>query len=248
MIKQLLLTLLAGPAAASAQGGAPSSPAEAAVLRQIEAQRATDALIGAKIGSRQVLERMLAAMTGARGVHIESLLCALGSLAGYACQASVRAIAVSSGLAATALLVQARTTDGRTFYFGDELNRPLAEGRHSVWSLAVAGAESAGCRSVPAPGAIFTHVSRTVGTPAFGVPRLPAGHPVHDAPVNYVRTFWPALAPSIRTYCPDPLHWPILLGLSIQGTIVDGKQALDPCLALQIVMESAVPMSKIDLS
>lgn len=240
-----ILALLAGTSAAAANSQQPSS--EAALLREIAEKSRTDPLIGAKLGAKEVLQRMLVAMKTDRGVHIESFLCALGSVAGYSCQASVRALAVSRGLPETALLVRAKTSDGRSYYFGDALNKPLAEGRYSVWSLAGGGAQQAGCKSLPPVEEIFKHVAATVGTPEFGKPRVPRQHPVHDSPLNYVKKFWPSLSPTIGKFCADPEHWPVLLGLSIQEAIVMGKQALDPCLALQIVMESAIPMSKVEL-
>ncbi|WP_157199276.1 hypothetical protein [Methylomonas koyamae] len=47
--------------------------------------------------------------------------------------------------------------------------------------------------------------------------------------------------------CPHPAHWPILFGLAIQEAIHSGKSVIDPCIALKIVMESAIAMSKVDL-
>jgi hypothetical protein len=55
------------------------------------------------------------------------------------------------------------------------------------------------------------------------------------------------LAPTFKKFCPDPEQWPILMGLSIQEVIEMAKNVIDPCLALQIVMESSIPMSKVEL-
>jgi hypothetical protein len=183
-----------------------------------------------------------------RGVHIESLLCALGALAGYSCQAAVRAKAVAQGLTETSLLMSVETTDGTKYFFGDHLNKPLAETQYSVWSISGGGAQQAGCNSLPDLTEIFEHSAQTFGTDAFGIPRVPESHRPHDLPVNYVRTMWPALRPIVLKFCPNPEHWPILLSMSIQDVIVMGKQTLDPCLSLRLVMETAVPMSKVNLS
>ncbi len=64
---------------------------EAELLKRVEEMSGEDPLIGAKIGGKELAQRMIAAMKTERGVHIESILGALGSIAGYACQASVRA-------------------------------------------------------------------------------------------------------------------------------------------------------------
>ena len=256
MFKKLISRITGGgstPAATPNPAPAPAeppaaSPAEEAVLRQIAERSAEDPLIGAKIGSRYLTQHVLAAMKTERGVHIESFLCALGALAGYACQASVRAQALARGLPETALFTEAKTKDGRTFYFGDALNKPLAESEYSVWGLAAFGAQEAGCAQLPEVEPIFAHVAATVGSEEFGKPRTPADHPVHELPIVYLRALWPALAPTIRKFCTDPAHWPVLVGLSVQEAIGMGKQALDPCLGLRIVMESAIPMSKVDLA
>ena len=220
---------------------------EKALLRQIEELSKTDPLIGAKIGGKEIFQRLLTGMKGERGVHIDSLLVALGALAGYACQAGLRAQAVGQGIAESSVFVIAATTDGKKFFFGDHLNKPLIESQYSIWSLAGGAAQHAGCGTLVDIGELFKHVAGTVGKENFGKPRFPEGHDASDLPINYVRSLWPILLPIIQKFCPNPEHWSILLGFSIQEAIEQGKTAIDPCLALQLVMESAAPMSKIDL-
>ena len=242
-----LLGRLTGSTLPSALRTADPERWESELLKRVKEMSGDDPLIGAKIGGKELAQRMMAAMSTERGVHLESILGALGSLAGYSCQASVRARARSQGLEDTAhFFVRAEGADGKMYFFGDALNKPLAEDQYSVWSIAAGGAQSAGCEDVSDPGDVFNHVASTVGSPAFGLPRLPPEHPMQDTPLNYVETFWPELFPMISKFCPDPEHWPILLGLAIQDIMSQGGNVLDPCLALKIVMECAVPMSKID--
>jgi hypothetical protein len=220
---------------------------EAELLNRVGEMSGDDPLIGAKVGGKELAQRMMAAMSTERGIHIESILGALGSLAGYSCQASVRARARSQGLDETAHFVRAEGGDGKVYFFGDALNKPLAEDQYSVWSIAAGGAQAAGCGDVPDPSDVFAYAASTAGSPEFGLPRLPPEHPMHDTPLNYVEAFWPKFFPMISKFCPDPEHWPILLGLAIQDIMSQGKNVLDPCLALKIIMECAVPMSKVDL-
>jgi hypothetical protein len=56
---------------------------------------------------------------------------------------------------------------------------------------------------------------------------------------------WPQLFPLAQKFCDKPSDWPILFGVAIQEIIFASKDLIDPDLALRIVMESAVPMSKI---
>ncbi len=247
VLKRLLAVLGGSALSPLSQSQQATNPAEAALLRQIAEQSKTDPLVGAKIGSKELTQRLIQAMKTDRGVHIESLLCALGSLAGYSCQASVRAQAISQGLPETALLTRIETTHGKTFFFGDALNKPLAESRYSVWGVVAGGAQQAGCKALPDLADVFKNASSTVGTAAFGVPRVPHANRPSDTPLNYVRTLWPVLKPLVVKYCPTPEHWPILISLSAQEVIAMGKSVIDPCLALSLVMESAVPMSKVNL-
>jgi len=176
MLKKVL-ALLGGSAAGVPSRSEPDpGPAEQALLRQIAERSRTDPLIGAQIGSKEVTQQLIAAMKSDRGVHIESLLCALGSLAGYSCQAALRAQALAQGLAEAGLLTRVETKDGKAYFFGDNLNKSLAESTHSVWGVAGAGAQQAGCANLPDVSEIFKHASLTVGTAAFGKPRVPEGH------------------------------------------------------------------------
>jgi hypothetical protein len=128
------------------------------------------------------------------------------------------------------------------------LNKFVAEDKLSVWSLAAAGAQDCGCAKFPDINAIFKHVAESVSSENFGIPRLPPDHPVHDLPRAYLERFWPQFSPMIERFCPSPDHRPALLGLAIQELLSQTKAVLDPCLALQIVMESAIPMSKVNIA
>lgn len=219
-----------------------------ALLRAIEEKRKTDPLIGAKLGGKEVFQRLLRGMNDGRGVHIESLLCALGALAGYSCQANLRAQAIAKGLPETAALINIGGANGKSYFFGDPLNQALAESQYSVWGLAAGAAQHNGCKSLPDINSIFAHVTETVGTDAFGIPRLPVGRVTSDTPINYLKALWPALFPVATMFCKQPTEWPLMFGIAIQEALDAGKDALPQDVALAIVMESAIPMSKVDLA
>lgn len=246
-----LLTKLVGTKQQSATDHAPEpqlDPATEALLRVIEEKRKTDPLIGAKLGGKEVFQRLLRGMKDGRGVHIESLLCALGALAGYSCQANLRAQATAKGLPETAALITVCGANGRSYFFGDPLNQTLAESQYSVWGIAAGAAQHNGCKTLPDLNSIFAHVTETVGTDAFGIPRLPEGRVTSDTPINYLKVLWPVLFPVVTVFCKQPMEWPILFGVAIQEALDAGKEALSPDIALKIVMESAIPMSKVDLA
>jgi hypothetical protein len=222
-------------------------PQDQALLAAIADTKKTDPLIGAKLAGKEILARLIAAMTNERGVHAPSLLCALGALAGYACQASVRSRALITGQSPDALLVVVDTTDGKQFYFGDALNEKLAEHQYSVWSLAAGGAQHAGAKSLPDLKEIFTRVAASLGTEQFGIPKSIEGHPPGDLPMTYLKGMWSGLLPVIKKLTGDPELWPVACGLAIQEAIALTSSALPPELGLTIVMEAAIPMSKVKL-
>jgi len=219
---------------------------EASLLDRVKEMSAEDPLIGAKIGGKELAHRLIDAMTDQRGVHVESLMCAAGALAGYSCQAALRAKNRAAGAYELAEFTEARTSDGQTFFSGDALNKYLAEDQLSIWSLAAGGAQACGCTNFPDVRAIFSHVAESIGKDHFGVPRVSPEHPVHELPRVYLERLWPRFRPMMERFCPEPTQRPALFGVAVQELLKQTKGALDSCIALQIVMESAIPMSKVN--
>lgn len=223
-----------------------AAPEEAFWLA-LEERRKVDPLVGAKLGGKEVFQRLLRTMKDGKGVHTESLLSALGALAGYACQAGLRADALQRGMSESQVFNVVKTASGETYYFGNRLNELLAESKMSVWSLAAGAASHNGTKDLPDLHAIFAHVSKTVGESSFGTPRVPSDHKAGDLPLNYLKTLWHPLSELARKFCKAPTEWPVMFAFAIQEAIDASKGVLDPRMALLIVMESAVPMSKVEL-
>lgn len=223
-------------------------PKTEALIHAIRERSKEDPLVGAKLGGKEIFQRLLDCMKNEKGVHIESLLCALGALAGYSCQANLRAQALAKGMPETAAFQIIATNDGKQYFFGDPLNNALAGNQHSVWGLAAGAAQQAGANELPDLNEIFQHTISVLGGEQFGIPRIPANNRAGDTPINYLKTIWPSFFPTVKLFCPNPADWPILYSLAIQEAIEVGKSIIDPSLALKIVMESAIPMSKVDLA
>lgn len=246
MFKQWFSRLVGRGAAQDNSSSA--SPVNVAAEKQSDST-SSDPFYAVKKGGKEIAAKLFTAMSGERGIHLESLLSALGSLAGYACQISVReALVVQQGrLEKDVFIVVHSKQDSQTYYFGDLLNKPLAESRYSVWSLASGASQKNGLATLIDLHAIFKHVTDSLGSAAFGIPRTPAAHQAHELPVNYVKFLWPQLFPLAKKFSSTPADWPILFGIAIQEILYASKDLIDPQLALSIVMESAVPMSKIYL-
>lgn len=221
---------------------------EAAIISGVLRAEEERPLSAAAFAAKEVSHHVLAVLKNERGVHAETAFAVLGALAGYACQAAVRAQHAATGSSTPLPLNDALVADGRHFFFGDALNRPLAETKLSVWSLAAGAAQQAGCKALPDISEIFGHVSKNLGSSQFGVPRVPDQHRPGVTIDQTLKALWPKLQPLVQKVCLDPMHWPIAYSLAIQDLFQSTKGVLDPGIALAIVMETAVPSSKIDLS
>ncbi len=208
-----------------------------------------DPLFPVKKAGKEIASKLFMAMSTDKGIHLESLLSALGALAGYACQISVREeFVVRQGKAEKDVFIVVHSKqNGTSYYFGDLLNRPLAESRYSVWSLVSGATQKLGLQELIDLHEIFKHVTVTLGTENFGVPRVELEQRAKETPLNYVKFLWPQLFPLAQSFCPNPQDWPVVFGVAIQEILFASKDLIEPKSALIIVMESAVPMSKIHL-
>jgi hypothetical protein len=202
--------------------------------RESEQWTRRDPLIGAKVGSREVVEQVLAAMRRDGALHVESAVCAVGALAGYACQASVRASAQAHGYALKAIET--------------EVMLPLMGVELSVWNLIAGSALHGASRCLVEPAEVLAHSAQTAGTAQFGVPRVPPQHQPQQLPQQYVAAWWPVLQPIAAKHCPNPAQWPVLFSLAVQQLVEVGKEALDPGIAMQLAFEAAVPMSRAEVA
>jgi len=230
----------------------PSNPIAESLNRAIAERKKTDPLIGIKIGGKEINQRVMDALkkVDSQGVHIGSLLTILGSLGGFACQIRARTI-LTHRLKLKQVsdndLIHVVEAGGKKYFFGDPINKFLSEDQYSIWSLAAGAAQGNGCTELLDVREIHAYVTETVGSELFGVPRVPDDQKAFDTPEKIVIAFWPLLFPVVQNFCDSPDEWPMIYGAAIQETINLSKNVIDPKLALKIVMECAVPMSKIDL-
>lgn len=218
---------------------------EDGLKKAIAGKKAQDPLIGMKMGAEEMNQNLIRMLKDDKGVHIESFLAILGSLAGFSCQMSLRGGDPKARPASP--IAEIKGKNGRTYYAGDALNAPLVEGPLSIWALAAGGAQTAGCLDFPDLPELFKHVAATLGGDQFGLPRYPAGHDASwDTPEGWVRVAWPKLSPMLPVFCDKASEWPVLFALAAHNAILMGKDALDPALGLRIIMETAVPMSKVE--
>jgi hypothetical protein len=183
-----------------------------------------------------------------RGIHCETLLTAIGALAGYAAQQALWEGMVKPGKLAIAQAFKVmETPSGATYFFGEALDTILVsmEPKHvSVWKIVAGGVLAAGGEHLPNPNELLRHCAATAGTSAFGLPRLPDDHLPSILPRAAVERFWPDARMLLALS--DPLQWPLLMAHAAQKLMLAMKGSIAPDLAVKIVMEAAVPMSRVD--
>jgi len=218
---------------------------EEELLKTINEKRKEDPLIGAKIGSKELIERIISALKKRNGVHTESLLCILGALGGYACHIAIREVCVDSGkLPENQAFTIVGGADGNKYYFGDYVNQPLVQDKFSFWALVAGEAKHHGA-VLPDINLTFAAVAKTVGSDKFGIPNVPEHHKAGSLPIQYLKALWGQVSRFLDKFCESPVEKPILIGMAAQKAIEMSKDVIPPEIAVQLLMESAVPMSKV---
>jgi hypothetical protein len=209
-------------------------------------------------------------VNGGNGVHAATLMVAVGALAGFAGQTAAFASVGSPGTPIPDRSIVMVEAGGERYYFGDRINGYLLhqQGQYAYpfWGFVAAAALQAGMPQADMPDLndMFAHISRTVGTPDFGIPRAAKDHPTKLTPRQALERFWPGtkhllsnadgvLVRGMHGMPPDEArasvpvaHWPLIMGLVARQYIAMAKGALDPRTALSLMMESAITMSKVD--
>jgi len=181
-------------------------------------------------------------------VNAATVLNAAGALAGFAAQEAIWEGLVRNGQMEPAHAFARVEKLGETYFFGDLLNTILAstkEGHLSVWTFVAGAAVSLGAPTLPPVAPMFEHCAGTVGTKAFGIPVLPFHIKLKELPRQALR-HWPQIKSILLSAGVEPLHWPLEIGVAAQKIILLTKDSLPADFGALVVMQAAIPMSKID--
>lgn len=221
----------------------------AAMKQALADHEQDDPMIRAVMTARDLTANALGWFRDARGVRVESVLGGLGALAGFCAVHEVAARVADGRLKAEmpgVAIVDMK--DGTRFWLGDEINAHVAENPHSIWSLTAGTAQKLGATELPDLEAIFARVSASLASERFGFADLPPDHMPGDSAQGFAREIYPVAATVLSHYDLPPGQWPVAVALSIQEIMERAKDHLDPGLMARIVMEMAIPASKLDPS
>ena len=229
----------------------PAEPGHEALLRHLDEKDAADPAARLQIAGKAIFQlacKSLEGLGGRQGVRVEDLLALLGSTGGYAVILSALTHLKTQGDTLEQAGIQhVGTADGKHFYFGDFPNHILVNHEMSVLGLSLGMVKHLGGEAnFDLVNDAAAHVAKTIGTPEFGIPRLPEAHGPIMPPIEFITTMWPRIDQEIDRYQVAPLHKPAVIGFAIQNALQAGKDALDLAIAGKIIIECAVPMAKLD--
>ncbi|HEX5276409.1 MAG TPA: hypothetical protein VFW42_01940 [Fluviicoccus sp.] len=234
----------------------PGGHARAAALRdeklalqqQLVAARHSDPMGALKLGARQVVERVRTALAAELGPPAETLLAALGALAGYAAQSAVRTVRVKVGGQPEAEVFDIRMADQQRYFFSAEVDLFLQGERDSLKARLEQAGKTLGLQSVPDIADILRHADASAGDRYFGVLRVPDRNRPVRKPVFLLGRLWQPLFSELRTYCQNPGEWPLLYFYAIEEALHLTRGTVDPAVAMTIILESAASMARVDLN
>jgi hypothetical protein len=200
--------------------------------------------------SSELLEMLFAELRDSSGVHVETALTTLGALAGFSAQMAIRETLINTGkIPEDKAFTIVKTNSGEIYYFGDLLNEILFSNKPGIVSISgmIGGAvQQSGGTSLPDIRDIARHVAGTVGSSAFGIPRLPPLHMPRIPPIALLDRFWNPMRNFLVVNVHSPAQWPLVIALAAQKVIDMAKDTLDPALAARIVMEAIIPLASAD--
>lgn len=142
-----------------------------------------------------------------------------------------------------------QTDNGSRYYYGEIFDKPMFSteaGRASVWSIVASGAFKAGAKAYPDIHKMAAVNAKRLGTQAYGRIDVAVNHQPKDSPQVALKKHWKLTEQIIRAKQSEPMAWSSELAMIAQDLIVLHKDILQPEIALQIFMQSAISMSKID--
>lgn len=204
----------------------------------------------------------MARMTVDGRIHAETLISAIGCVAGYSAQGAVFARMKADGIQlAPPAINTISTKNQQTYYFSDHLNLALVSDVNqemngiAFWPLVAGGAVAAGANlhNLESVESMFSHIASQIGSDDFKLRVGKQGQPQFP-PRELLKIVWPlaekCLDGSVSEIASQSGEtkvnfWPIICGYVANNYVQQVKHVVDPAIAVCICMESAILCSKI---
>ena len=195
----------------------------------------------------QLLEWLKAELAAEPEMNHVTVLTIVGALAGYAAQRAIwEGVVQTGGLSPTDVFEVRMSEAGEKFYFSGETDKLMGslDPRYlSIWKIINATSKST-TTDHPDVIELLAHCAATVGTPEFGIPRLPDGSQPNILPRDAVNRLWAKARQHLAKT--EPTLWPMNIAVAARSLIVSAQRAVPMPVAVKIVMEAAIPMSRLD--
>lgn len=186
--------------------------------------------------------------------HYPSVFSCLGSLAGFGCQMAIRDGLIKAGkITERQAFIIVDCADGRKFFIGDLLNRPLIEYPISVSGIIKDGMKKAGDENYPDITELIRLVAQSINGKNYGILNQPKKFQPDQKPMESLKSLWPDLYAKIKTYSEgsspqiDPKEMGWLFAMAAADLMPRAAEASFSIKAAgAIVMETAISMSKIE--
>lgn len=195
-----------------------------------------------KSSAFEIFDRLLRAMRSPEGyVHPQSLLCCIGSLAGYSCQQDVRKLFMTEGVQEEDVFTVFTDKSCRKYFYGDIIDEKLVGNNYSVWSF-TAGVLKKYNEPFTDVGEMLRYTAANAGGASFGkIRNCTTGETVQ----SYIKLLWQPLLPiAQKSAGRGELH--IVFGLCIQKAMMTCKSAVSLSECARIIMESALTGARVD--
>jgi hypothetical protein len=216
------------------------------VASLFEATPAAPTQASGKIAT-QLLEWLKAELAAEPEMNHVTVLTIVGALAGYAAQRAIwEGVVQTGGLSPTDVFEVRESDAGEKFYFSGETDKLMGslDPRYlSIWKIINATSKST-TTDHPDVIELLAHCAATIGTPEFGIPRLPDGRQPNILPRDAVNRLWAKARQHLAKT--EPTLWPMNIAVAARSLIVSAQRAVPMPVAVKIVMEAAVPMSRLD--
>jgi hypothetical protein len=177
---------------------------------------------------------------------LPAILNAIGACAGFSAQIAVwRELILPNNRNPGDFLVYVTTKSQEIFFFGEAINQfLLAANGQRVSFLSFAASELSDASQLPDIAELLGRVAGSLGSDGFGRPRpLPSIEP-YELPRAALGRTWVKTAQILADARAS--EWPALLGATAQRFIQENRRSLTPTIAVQIMLEAAAPMSKLN--
>lgn len=171
-----------------------------------------------------------------KGVDGLKILLFASGLAGYACHRAVK----DSGKP----FVEVKSTDGRIYYLGDDVNYYLLQGKSSVLSF-MNGLYNMVCpdKELPNFAVILQNVTLHFGEDDYKIAGVVSPDVLFPEVVNCFDGIFENMT---SKYCEGEDEWPILFGIALQNVMNEVMKVGNPDLVYNVALECLLFISKMD--